>query len=421
MKRAAFPATSGNWTRVKEQALDWAAAQSGAFVFLDSCGYQDRYGEWEWVLASAANVSAATEEGTRFPPRQWLFGHILFDEPLDPAYAAYAHEEDGRGYGRTNFFTPDVVVGMRPGSESIAVFAHSPAETWEEIIATTVSPLAPLPSISFRPEMNREAYIQTVEALREHIAAGDCYEINLCNKRVAVEPVQLNPLSAYRRHRAASPSPFSALAKQDGVYTICASPERFLCGWESRLISQPMKGTIRRGRSKADDEDMIAALHSSAKERAENVMIVDLVRSDLARYCEPGSVTVEELFGIQTFPAVHQMVSTVSGRLRAESGWQDAVRAAFPMGSMTGAPKEMVMRLIRRYEQAPRGRFSGSIGYVTPDGDFDFNVVIRSLFYDERDGSLWYSTGGAITWASDAVAEWEETVLKGSAIEKLFQ
>jgi para-aminobenzoate synthetase component 1 len=231
----------------------------------------------------------------------------------------------------------------------------------------------------------------------------------------------MDAVSAFRRLRAASPAPFSALLKRHGQYTICASPERFLCGWERRVISQPMKGTAPRGATDDEDASMISTLHSSAKERAENVMIVDLVRSDLARSCVQGTVTVDDLFGIHTFPAVHQMVSTVSGRLRDDQTWWDAARHAFPMGSMTGAPKEMVMSLIARYEHAPRGRFSGSIGYVTPDGDFDFNVVIRSLFYDERDGRLWYSTGGAITWASDPEAEWQETLLKGAAIEGLFR
>jgi para-aminobenzoate synthetase component 1 len=419
LNRAAFPTPAGNWTRIKEQALDWAFARSGAFVFLDSCGYEDRYGEWEWLLASGErnSVSDLNEVATR----RWLFGHILYDEPLDTEHECYVHKEDGRGYGRTHFFEPEVIVGMRPGAETVAVFADSPQDVWAEVIATPISALKPLPSVRFSPAMDRSSYVETVEALREHIAAGDCYEINLCNERRADEEVQVDALSAYRRLRDASPAPFGAFLRQDGVYTLSASPERFLCGWESRIISQPMKGTTRRGRTELEDAEMIANLHSSAKERAENVMIVDLVRSDLARSCVPGSVSVDELFGIQSFPAVHQMVSTVSGRLRDDLTSWDAIGSAFPMGSMTGAPKEMVMRLIRRYEGRPRGRFSGSIGYMTPDGDFDLAVVIRSIFYDERSGALWYNTGGAITWDSDAASEWEETLLKGAVIEQLFR
>lgn len=418
MNRAALRIAADDTQRIKEQALEWAYARPGAFVFLDSCGYEDRYGEWEWLVAvggsSKASVSDFGKDG------RWLFGQLMYDETLDEAYADYVHREGGRGYGTAHFFEAEAILGMRPGAESVAVFASTPHNVWREVMATPLTDTLPLPSVRFAPALSRQQYIHTVGRLREHIAAGDCYEINFCNERVAEAPVKMDALSAYRRLRAASPSPFSAFVRQGGMYTICASPERFLCGWERRIISQPMKGTAPRGRTELEDAERIAALHAHPKERAENVMIVDLVRSDLARICMPGSIAVEELFGIQTFPAVHQMVSTVSGRLRDDQSWWDAVSAAFPMGSMTGAPKEMVMRLIRRYESMPRGRFSGSIGYVTPDGDFDFNVVIRSVFYDEASGRLSYNTGGAITWWSDAEAEWEETLLKGEAIERLF-
>ncbi len=419
MRRAAFPVLFGEEARTKEQALDWAHARFSAFIFLDSCGYEDRYGEWEWLLGAgeqqAVSVNEAATRG------QWLFGHLEYDEARDDEYHSYAYATAARGYGRADFFAPQVLIGMKPGAEKVIVFAEAPEEIWREIETTLARDIQPLPSVVFKPAMERDKYIETVATLRERIAAGDCYEINFCNERAADVPVRLDAVSAFRALRTASPAPFSALLKRNAQYTICASPERFLCGWEQRIISQPIKGTAPRGATDDEDASMIAALHSSPKERAENVMIVDLVRSDLARTCATGSVTVDELFGIQTFPAVHQMVSTVSGRLRDDKTWWDAVRSAFPMGSMTGAPKEMVMNLIARYEPSHRGRFSGSIGYVTPDGDFDFNVVIRSLFYDERDGRLWYNTGGAITWASDPEAEWEETLLKGVAIEGLFR
>jgi len=398
----------------KEKALDWATTQPGAFVFLDSCGYADAYGAWEWLLGVG---SASAQFGA---PGVWVFGCFDHDVGASELNQSYIHIADGRGYGRAHFIAADTVVGVRRGSAFLEVWADDAAAVWEEINAACALPALSPPSVRFIPLMDRARYIQTVEALREHIAAGDCYEINLCNARVAEGRVQADAPSLYRQLRAASPAPFSALVRMDGRYTVCASPERYLRVQEGRAISQPIKGTARRGATAAEDAALADALRTSPKERAENVMIVDLTRSDLARVCTPGSVHVDELFGVQTFPAVHQLVSTVSGALRAGCGPMDAVRASFPMGSMTGAPKEMVMRLIRRYEPAPRGPFSGAIGYSAPDGSADLNVVIRTLFFDKNTGSLWYSTGGAITWASDPEAEWEETLLKGIALERIF-
>jgi para-aminobenzoate synthetase component 1 len=201
---------------------------------------------------------------------------------------------------------------------------------------------------------------------------------------------------------------------------MCASPERFITKGGDIVRSQPIKGTARRSADSAEDERLKAELRNSEKEKAENVMIVDLVRNDLAHSCDVGSIEVEELFGIYSFPRVHQMISTVRGRLRHDTPLTDAIRYAFPMGSMTGAPKHKVMQLIDRYEAAMRELFSGSVGYITPDGDFDFNVVIRSLFYNAETGYLSYQTGGAITWGSDPESEWDELRLKAAAMERIF-
>ena len=181
-----------------------------------------------------------------------------------------------------------------------------------------------------------------------------------------------------------------------------------------------MKGTARRDADAHKDQQIIEDLRSNLKERAENVMITDLVRNDLARCCEPGSVVVNELFGIYTFPQVHQMVSSVSGTIKPGKPFTDAICYSFPMGSMTGAPKFKVMQLIEEYEHSRRELFSGSVGYVTPEGDFDFNVIIRSLFYNATSKYLCYQTGGAITYDSIAEQEWEETRLKAWALERIF-
>jgi para-aminobenzoate synthetase component 1 len=204
-------------------------------------------------------------------------------------------------------------------------------------------------------------------------------------------------------------------------YLICASPERFLKKTGNKIISQPMKGTARRDlQDAAMDEQLKQTLFLDAKERSENVMVVDLVRNDLSKICTDGTVQVDELFGVYTFPQVHQMVSTVSGELKADVSFSDIIDASFPMGSMTGAPKYRVMQLIDEYEPIGRGLFSGSVGYIDPEGNFDFNVIIRSIFYNSSTNTLSYYAGSAITFYSDAVKEWEECLLKAEAIKKVL-
>jgi para-aminobenzoate synthetase component 1 len=228
----------------------------------------------------------------------------------------------------------------------------------------------------------------------------------------------LNPVETYLRLSEISSAPFGAYYKLNDKYLLCSSPERFMKKAGNKLISQPIKGTIKRGGTDEEDIELKHSLLNDVKERAENVMIVDLVRNDLAKSCRPGSVKVEELFGIYTYPTVHQMISTVTGELDEQTHFIDALRNAFPMGSMTGAPKIEVMKLIEYYETTKRGLFSGSVGYITPDGDFDFNVVIRSLFYNEANKYLSYSTGGAITYDSIPEKEYEECMLKAKGIMK---
>jgi para-aminobenzoate synthetase component I len=215
-----------------------------------------------------------------------------------------------------------------------------------------------------------------------------------------------------------SRAPFAAFMRWKDRYLLSGSPERFLQKKGDILRSQPIKGTRRRGTTSAEDESIRAELAACEKDRAENVMIVDLVRNDLARNCLPGSVVVDELFGIHTFQTVHQMISTVRGTLRPDAHPMQALRDAFPMGSMTGAPKVRAMELIEHYERSRRGLYSGAVGYWTPGGDFDFNVVIRSLLYNAADRYLSYHVGGAIVYDSAGEQEYEECLLKGEAMQK---
>jgi para-aminobenzoate synthetase component 1 len=258
---------------------------------------------------------------------------------------------------------------------------------------------------------DRTAYIETVQHLIQHLHRGDIYEINYCIPFRASGHLQ-NPLQTWIKLHTRQQMPFGALYREGKNWLLCGSPERFMRKDGIKLKSEPIKGTAPRGETPEQDTLNREALLQSEKERAENVMIVDLVRNDLGRIAEPGSVQVDELCGIYSFPGVHQMISTVSGRLRADVGFKAILEALFPMGSMTGAPKIRAMELIQQYESFSRGLYSGSIGVIKPNGDFDFNVVIRSILYNEKSGSLTMPVGSAITATCDPDAEYEECLLK---------
>ena len=271
---------------------------------------------------------------------------------------------------------------------------------------------------NFIPRFTRDEYLATVSALRQHILRGDCYEINFCQEFFA-QPATIDPLATWRSLGEASPNPFSAFYRLDNSYLLCASPERYLKKTGDALFSQPIKGTSARDRlDPVTDRAHHEELYNSPKDRSENVMVVDLVRNDLSRICVPGSVAVTELFGVYPFPQVHQMISTVTGQMQPGLHWTEAIRSTFPMGSMTGAPKNRVVELIALYERSRRGIFSGAVGYVTPDGDFDFNVVIRSLMYNSENKYLSYQVGSGITFYSDPAAEYEECLVKAEGIRR---
>ncbi len=277
-----------------------------------------------------------------------------------------------------------------------------------------------LPKIEFKARVSKEEYISKIKQIQALITEGDVYEMNFCVEFYA-ENVGIDPLVAFKKLVQISPTPFSCLVKENDKWLICASPERFLKNTNGKLQSEPIKGTARRSSEIHEDIRMRDELYNSEKERAENLMIVDLVRNDLAKVCQAGSVHVDELFGIYSFKQVHQMISTVSGQLKENTSTAAILKATFPMGSMTGAPKIRAMQLIETLENTRRGIFSGSVGYITENGDFDFNVVIRSLMYNQTDKYLSYQVGSAITIDSDPEKEYEECLLKAKAILQVFE
>ena len=409
--------------------LNWSR-QFSILLFLDSNDYPSGYSGYECLLAvnavSVIGPDASDPLGAihqwHLLHNDWLFGHISYDfkNALEPKLSS-AHSS-GLAFPVIHFFCPAIVCFIDRDKKTFCIecIGLDPHSVYDEILNAPVSPREiSLPSLQFTQRIPKHDYLSTIGALREHIRNGDCYEINFCNEGF-VESAVISPVEVFQMLNTLSSAPFAAFYRLNDQFMMCASPERYLMKQDETIISQPIKGTSKRESDVTRDHASKLSLQNSIKDRAENVMIVDLVRNDLARSCQLGSVQVPELFGIHSFPQVHQMVSTITGHLRPEVPFTDALRYSFPMGSMTGAPKVKVMQLIENYERSCRGLFSGTVGYITPSGNFDFNVVIRSLFYNAVSKYLSYQTGGAITYDSDAVQEWEEMRLKAWALEKIF-
>lgn len=256
-------------------------------------------------------------------------------------------------------------------------------------------------------------YLQLIEAAQKHIAAGDVYQVCLTNELVSIGEV--DSLYAFLRLREANPTPYAAYLRHGAVAVACSSPEQFLRVSASGLVStKPIKGTRRRSADAVEDDRLASELAHDPKERAENLMIVDLMRNDLGRVCEPQSVSVPSLFAVETYATVHQLVSSVTGQLGPGKSSIDAVQAAFPGGSMTGAPKLRAMEIIEALEAGERGVYSGVLGYFGADGSADLGMVIRSVVF--KGNQVRIGVGGGITADSEPLAEVAETQLKAGAM-----
>lgn len=314
-----------------------------------------------------------------------------------------------------SFIDADVRIAF---SSTAATIHHaSPLEVWENVSNTDL-PDFELPDLSFSSKTDKQTYLETVSKLRQHIIEGDIYEICYCIEYLSNKLEIKHPEIIYDKLCLVNPKPFSSFVKLDEKYLIGASPERFLKKEGNKLISQPIKGTIKRSLDKEEDELLKDKLFNDAKERSENLMIVDLVRNDLSKISKPGTVNVDELFGIYSYPTVHQMISTISSQINKGTRFSDIIESSFPMGSMTGAPKIKAMELIDTYESFSRGLYSGSVGYFTADG-FDFNVVIRSIQYANQ--QLGIHVGSAITYESSPEEEYEECLLKAKSLFDIFK
>ena len=402
----------------KRKALAWAA-QFEHCCFLDAHGYADAYGRYDVLVAAGSEMTLYANAGNAFAQlktfyehnRSWMFGLLSYDLKNETEKLHSAHPDELE-FPELFFFVPEYLIGINNG---VLVMIHGNSAALRDIENTDINSKAIIGDISITQKIDKQRYLNAIEQIRGHINRGDIYELTFCQEFFA-RNAKLDPLTTYERLSEVSPSPFSGFLKIGNKYILSASPERFLCKRGNTLISQPIKGTARRGADAAEDKLIKTQLRADRKEQAENVMIVDLVRNDLTKSAVAGSVEVTELFGIYSFAQVHQMISTITCKLDPDLHFVDAIRNTFPMGSMTGAPKIRAMELIEEIEQSRRGAYSGAFGYITPDGDFDLNVVIRSILYNADKQYLSFQVGGAITYASDPIREYEECMLKATAL-----
>jgi para-aminobenzoate synthetase component 1 len=404
-----------------ERIQQWAAGHTH-FQYLNGNGHSTGYGTFPHMIFVGkqdlliSNSDSFEKLGNYLREKDWIYGYFSYElkneieklQSANPATIAVDH---------LTFVVPNTIIKIN--QEDFEVDSvYEPDDVFRQIRATDHSFIRGSTHLEhLKTKTTKDQYIDNVNKIKRAIVEGEYYEMNYCIEYTTCA-TGFDPVLCYQRLNDISPMPFSSLMKIDDIYLICASPERFLKKIENKIISQPIKGTIKRSLDQNEDKRLKKELRDSEKEQAENLMIVDLVRNDLARSSETGTVEVEELFGIYTFRRVHQMISTVTSRQNPKCSSVDVIKHAFPMGSMTGAPKIRVMEEIEKLEDSARGLYSGAIGYFTPEGDFDLNVVIRSIVYDLQTGNISFHVGSAITYDSDPEYEYHECLLKA---ESLFE
>lgn len=401
--------------------LNWSK-QFNIFCFINNCSFGQEQGFRNLVAAGASqqfNIERCEnfcDTDKIFKTNDWLFGHISFEAGRKKSPLQKLPSDS---FNDVSFFVPSILFELTDDEIIFLKCNVDPAETIRQIENSPAEfEISEKVSIIINNEILPEEYFSAIGKLKQHLQQGDCYEMNYCQAFFGSAVIQ--PEQLYFKLSRLSPYPFSAFYKNGDSYCLCQSPERFFKKENNKIISQPIKGTIKRQLTEEEDKINIQKLKSSKKDRAENVMIVDLVRNDLSVICEAGTVKVDNLFEIKSFPSVHQMVSTISGELMEGISAGEIFNALFPMGSMTGAPKTKVIELTEKYERSQRGIFSGTIGYLTPEKNMDFNVVIRSLIYNGKNKSFSFRAGGGITINSDAAEEFEESLLKTQILRKVL-
>jgi para-aminobenzoate synthetase component I len=353
----------------------------------------------------------------------WCFGHLCYDLK-STTHGCPSKNIDYIGFDNCHFFQPKWVITYKDNIVTIHYIKGTDKNELKNIKnillgshITDVFQTAVNEDFTF---IDNATYIRNVQQLQKHIKRGDIYEVNYCINFL-LQNVKIDPYHTFLVQNENSPAPFAAFYKHKDKFLLSSSPERFIKKTGNTIISQPIKGTIRRGDSNEEDNILKLNLLGNEKERSENIMITDLVRNDLSVTAKYESVKVEELCGLYSFKHVHQLISTISSHLDKRYHEIDAIKYAFPMGSMTGAPKHNAIKLAERYEDFKRGLYSGTVGYLTPNKDFDFNVVIRSILYNDSNSNLCIPAGSAITAQSVPENEYAECLLKTKALMEIIQ
>ncbi|TRW24363.1 anthranilate synthase component I family protein [Flavobacterium zepuense] len=421
-------------TQFKQLLLQWAQ-QFREVVFLDSNNYHQNYTSYDAVLAVDALTSIQTDYHNAFDElntyqqttKDWLFGYLSYDLKNDTE-AIQSSNFDGLGFPDLFFFQPKKIFLIKDDLVELRYLNMCDDELdsdWEEINKQQSSSNQQQSTdnrqlLAIDQRISKERYLEKAGKMLEHIYRGDIYEANFCMEFYA-EDATIDPLEKFVKLNAISEPPFATYFKNNKQYLLSASPERYLKKEGSKVISQPIKGTARRSADIVEDEALKQELLVNEKERSENIMIVDLVRNDLSRTAEKNSVHVDELCEAYSFKQVHHLISTVVSTVGSEYSPVDVIRTTFPMGSMTGAPKISAMQIIEDLEETRRGLYSGAVGYFTPEGDFDFNVVIRSILYNAVNKYVSFSVGSAITAQAIPEKEYEECLLKARAMRSVLE
>lgn len=428
MRTSVFPVIN-DIVLFKEQLLKWAQ-QFREVVFLDGNNYNQKYSSYDAVVAVDALTSIQTDYHNAFDDlntyqqttKDWIFGYLSYDLKNDTE-VLQSENYDGLNFPDLFFFQPKKLFLFKGSIVEVKYLGVCDDEIdWDidEILNFKATTINHQPKIDLNARVSKESYLSKAQKMLDYIYRGDIYEANFCMEFYA-ENAEINPLDTYLKLNGISEPPFATYLKNYKHYLLSASPERYLKKDSSKIISQPIKGTAKRSIDAVEDEAIKQGLVNNEKERAENIMIVDLVRNDLSHTAEKASVQVEELCGAYTFKQVHHLISTVVAHAAPQYSPTDVIRTTFPMGSMTGAPKISAMQIIEELEETKRGLYSGAVGYFTPDGDFDFNVVIRSILYNETNRYVSFSVGSAITAEAVPEKEYEECLLKAGAMFKVLQ
>ncbi|MBF8149964.1 chorismate-binding protein [Winogradskyella sp. F6397] len=417
----------------KLQLLSWSQ-QFDDVVWLDSNNHKDKYSNYDAVLAVDAFTTIRTDYFDAFErlkeyqsiTNDWIFGYLTYDlknttEQLE------SNNFDGLGFPDLYFFQPKKLFLIKDNCVEIQYLKMVDDEIEDDlrsirciVTSSAVEKSQNLDAIKIKLRIHKDDYFEKLNRMLAHIHRGDIYEANFCQEFYA-EGSEINPLETFKTLNDISKPPFASFLKFESNYMLSASPERYIQKTGDTVISQPIKGTAKRSDNEIEDLKLAQDLSKDPKERSENIMIVDLVRNDLSQTATKGSVEVKELCKVYSFLQVHQMISTIQSKVKPETHPVDILKTTFPMGSMTGAPKISAMKIIEALEETKRGLYSGAVGYFTPHGDFDFNVIIRSILYNSSKRYISYSVGGAITAKSDPLLEYEECLIKAKAMREALE